>query len=202
MAVAWLFVFCTGARQMRNLRFTAETCIDGVTHLELADKRVGDHQIHVSATLCSVARQLLSLYWAHLHELLRRAKTQADAHELWVQHLEQAVQHGPVHLFFLIQGRHAVPFGTRRMLAALPATERNVPNWARHFWQTTLLAFGLPSSWINVWARHIPAGDEYNSSTSIVIREEIQRALGSAQDKVLAKLGIAAIRGLGPRCSS
>ncbi|GAB4566580.1 MAG: hypothetical protein Tsb007_39630 [Rhizobacter sp.] len=203
LLVAWLLGFCTGAREAYAYDFNARTCRPGALFVPYVDKPCGPFKQVRPVLLCRVARELVGAWWRHLAALLQRTDRLGLSNAtLWVRHLRAALAGDRIPLFVTIHHDKALAMGSAGTTHAVPHALRLVPNAGRHFWQTTLYRKGVPSSAIDVYARHACRGTEPLSSTSLAIPLVVHRQVCAIQDAVLRDLGITPVAGLGRRAST
>lgn len=86
--------------------------------------------------------------------------------------------------------------GTSDLTAWWPVELGLTDNWWRSFWQTNLLAGGVPSRAIDRLLRHVSAGERPMTSdrgdSPVQLAQEVTSAMGAEHNR----LGIAPFRGL------
>ncbi len=198
VAAAWFLSFVVGSRAMRRLDIFADRCLPGMTVMEYGDKRSGPFRRLAPVLLCTQAQQQVVAVWNHLAHLAALVtKLSADPAAPWLKQLNLALNQKSVPLLFLVRRGKPLPLATAHCQLGVDRTIRLAPNAGRHFWQTTLLDYGVSSEAIDVWARHANGGTEPMTSTSIASIDAIRRQVCRVQDQVLGEIGLAAFQGLG-----
>jgi len=203
LLVAWLLGFCAGAREASAYDFNARTCRPGALFVPYVDKPSGPFKQVRPVLLCRVAREFVGAWWRHLAALVQHTGRLGLSNTTpWVRHVRAALAGDRIPLFVTIHHDKALAVGSASTAHAVPHAFRLAPNAGRHFWQTTLYQKGVPSSAIDVYARHACRGTEPLSSTSLAIPLVVHRQVCAVQDAVLRNLCIAPVAGLGRRAST
>jgi hypothetical protein len=198
ISAAWFLSFMIGSRAMRRMDIFADRCWPGMAVMEYGDKRSGPFRRLQLVLLCTQAQRQVDAVWNHLAHLRSHVnKLRVDADTPWLKHLDAALHQRAVPLLFLVRRDKALPLATAHCQLGIDKMSRLAPNAGRHFWQTTLLDYGVSSEAVDVWARHANGGTEPMTSTSVASIDTFRKQLCSAQDQVLRELGLTAFHGLG-----
>lgn len=200
-ATGWLLTFLVGARESKELGFSAASCRPGATHVAYRDKGTGPFQIDRPVLLCSAAQEQIRLYYAHLRAMVARAKRQG-VQTPWLSFADEVMAGKPNRLFFSIEGSRACPLGTADLMRDVPIELGLAPNAGRHYWQTALHAAGVHSNVVDFYARHAARGTESMTSTTLLPLVSAHRVVDAAQTAVLKRLGIRPLAGQGRRSTS
>ncbi|MCM3566376.1 hypothetical protein, partial [Hydrogenophaga intermedia] len=193
--------FLLGLRERDQYDLYADAFTPDVEVIPFDDKKdptkSGDRYVVLNRTVSS----LLADWLAHCEALLRRylghpvaSRTRRDTEV--ISHLQSVVHQQHVHLLFRIAPRGVVSIGSAKVWNELPALQRCVPNAGRHYWATHLHKNGCSDAALNLFMRHMTAGDSPTSSVNTASLGKLAREISALQERQIGRLKLAFPAGL------
>lgn len=193
--------FLLGLRERDQYDLYADAFTPDVEVIPFDDKKdptkSGDRYVVLNRTVSS----LLADWLAHCEALLRRylghpvaSRTRRDTEV--ISHLQSVVHQQHVHLLFRIAPRGVVSIGSAKVWNELPALQRCVPNAGRHYWATHFHKNGCSDAALNLFMRHMTAGDSPTSSVNTASLGKLAREISALQERQIGRLKLAFPAGL------
>lgn len=193
--------FLLGLRECVQYDLFADTFTPDVEVVPFNDKNDPGKSGDRYAILNRLVRSLLADWTAHCAALLRRylghpvaSLTRRDAEV--ISHLQSVVHQEHVHLLFRIAPRGVVLIGSAKVWDELPALQRCVPNAGRHYWATHFHKNGCSDAALNLFMRHMTAGDSPTSSVTAASLGKLAREICTLQERQIRNLKLAFPNGL------
>ncbi len=193
--------FLLGLRLSTQYELNADSALPDAEMLTLTDKSDPNKTGSRFAVLTPLVRELLANWYAHCAALLGRYQRDPQAGKTTVgaevmAHLAQVVQHDPVPALFRIYKNGARPANSKTTWDVLPPLLRCEDNVGRHYWCSQLHRAGCSDKAIDLFMRHIVAGNSPMSVYAGVSIAQLTNEVGTLQMQQIAKLGLGMATGL------
>lgn len=193
--------FLLGLREREKYDLFADAFTPDVEVVPFNDKKdpttPGDRYV----VLNRIVSTLLADWIAHCEALLGRYLGHPVAYltrrdTAVISHLQSVVHQQHVHLLFRIAPRGIVAIGSAKVWGELPALQRCVPNAGRHYWATHFHKSGCSDAALNLFMRHMTAGDSPTSSVATASLGKLAREISVLQERQIRHLKLAFPAGL------
>lgn len=163
----------------------------------LLDKRSRAQAKTSPVALCKQVQEQAAAYHHHCRCMLRRLELLGVSDGALVQWLKGVVDGTAKDPFCVIDDRgRPRARGTRGVYGDLPPELKIKADTARHFWDTTLAARGVPDELVDAQARRLVSWASGWERARPICVEDLRSRVGAVQQRVLLELGIGAMRGL------
>ncbi len=197
-ACAAITVFCLASRGTARIRFTADMLTASTRQILLFDKRVGHLPRPLPVPVNAVVATQAGLWAVHCRAFDRRLEHMGIAANSPIrQRLKGVARQERVETFFVV-GKHLTPqpISCHGLVNGWPGRFGFESDSGRHFWETELRLAGVRSSVIDLLLRHQVVGIEGHRSTADNSLAKSFCEIVTAQEKLLAELGIKPVNGL------
>lgn len=197
-ACAAITVFCLASRGTARIRFTADMLTASTRQILLFDKRVGHLPRPLPVPVNAVVAAQAGLWAVHCRAFDRRLEHLGIAANSPIrQRLQGVSREERVETFFVV-GKHLKPqpISCHGLVNGWPERFGFEADFGRHFWETELRLAGVRSSVIDLLLRHQVVGIEGHRSTADNSLAKSFCDIVTAQETLLAELGIKPVNGL------
>lgn len=193
--------FLLGLRLSTEYELNADSALPDAEMLTLTDKSNPAKTGSRFAVLTPLVRDLLGNWYAHCDALLGRYQRDPQAGKTTVgaevmAHLAQVVQHERVPALFRIYKNGVRPANSKTTWDVLPPLLRCEDNVGRHYWCNHLHRSGCSDKAIDLFMRHMVAGNSPTSVYADVSIAQLTNEVGTLQMQQIAKLGLSMATGL------
>jgi hypothetical protein len=193
--------FLLGLRSSTQYELNADSALPDGEMLTLTDKSDPDKTGSRFAVLTPLVRDLLANWYAHCAALLGRYQRDPQAGKTTVgaevmAHLAEVVQHKPVPALFRIYKNGVRPANSKTTWDVLPPLLRCEENVGRHYWCSHLHRSGCSDKALDLFMRHMVAGNSPTSIYADVSIAQLTNEVGTLQMQQIAMLGLGMATGL------
>ena len=197
-ACAAITVFCLASRGTARIRFTADMLTASARQILLFDKRVGHLPRPLPVPVNAVVAAQAGLWAVHCRAFDRRLEHLGIAANSPIRQLLQGVSREERVESFFVVGKHLKPqpISCHGLVNGWPERFGFEADFGRHFWESELRLASVRSSVIDLLLRHQVVGIEGHRSTADNCLAASFSDIVTAQETLLAELGIKPVTGL------